>query len=315
MVRDDAEGDILFRILLVAAVRERSDLLHHRPVRIDIKEGGHVLTDDRKPLQSHARIDVFMLKLGIDAVSVIIKLRKDDVPDLHKAVSLASHDILRSRAVFFPAVIVDLRAGAAGARSMLPEIILFSEAVDALRGDADLLLPDPEGLVVIQIDGGIEPVRRYPHPLRQKLPGPVNRFLLKVISKGEIAQHLKEGAVPRGFPDILDIPCADAFLTGSDPLPGRDLLPREVGLQGGHAGIDQKEALIIVGDQRKALHPEVLLLLKKFKKHPPQLIDAVFLHFPIFLSIDIPWGLYFSGRSCASPSLKACPKSHSSAPA
>ena len=47
---------------------------------------------------------------------------------------------------------------------MLPEIVLLAELVDAVGGDADLLVPDAEGLVVgggglvAGEHGGVEPV-------------------------------------------------------------------------------------------------------------------------------------------------------------
>mgnify|MGYP000739028170 FL=1 len=70
---------------------------------------------------------------------------------------------------------------------MLPEVILLAELEDALGGDADLLVPDAEGLVVggggliAGEHGGVEPVGLQAHPLGggQELPGPVDASRLK----------------------------------------------------------------------------------------------------------------------------------------
>ena len=83
---------------------------------------------------------------------------------------------------------------------MLPEVVLLAEAEDALGGDAHLLVPDVEGLVVVQIDGGVQPVRLQPHHLSQELPAPCDGLVLEVVAEGEVAQHLEVGAVAGVLP-------------------------------------------------------------------------------------------------------------------
>ena len=132
---------------------------------------------------------------------------------------------------------------------MLPEVILLAEAEDAVFGDADHVAPDGEGLVicggrlVAREDGRIEAIRLKADPLGagQEFPCPGNGLLLEVIAEGEVAQHLKIGAVAGGLADVLDVAGADALLAGADPMTGRLHLTLEIGLHGRHAGVDQQQ--------------------------------------------------------------------------
>ena len=57
--------------------------------------------------------------------------------------------------------------------------------------------------------------------------------MLEIVAEGEVAQHLKVGAVTGGFAHVVDIAGADALLTGAHPVAGRLLLALEPGLHGG----------------------------------------------------------------------------------
>ena len=58
----------------------------------------------------------------------------------------------------------------------------------------------------------------------------MNGLCLKIIAKGEIAQHLKKGAMAGSFSDILNIAGADTLLTGGHAFPWRNLLPCKIWL-------------------------------------------------------------------------------------
>ena len=160
---------------------------------------------------------------------------------------------------------------------MLPEVVLLAELEDALGGDADLLVPDPEGLVIggggliAGKDGGVEPLRVQAHPLRagQKFPGPVDGVPFEVVAEGEVAQHLKISAVAGGLADVFDVAGADALLAGADPVAGGLLLAGEVGLHGGHAAVDEQQRGVVLGHQGEAGQAEVLLALKESQEHLP----------------------------------------------
>ena len=161
---------------------------------------------------------------------------------------------------------------------MFPEVILLAKAVDTLRRDTDLLVPDTECLVIILIDRRIEPVRIKTDDLSQKFPAPVDRLGLKVVSEGEIAQHLKEGAMSGSLSDIVDIAGTDALLAGGNPASGRDLSACEPGLHRCHACIDEQKALVIMRNERKARECKMSFAFKKLQIHLTQFIYAILLH-------------------------------------
>ena len=281
MVGDDAQGHVHLMALAVVGAGQLAHLVGDVHDRVHIEEGLHILADNGQALQAHAGVDVLLLEFGIVVLAVVVKLGEDVVPHLDIAVAVAAHRTGRlAAAVLLAAVIIDLGAGAAGTGAMLPEVVLLAEAEDALRGDADLLVPDLPGLIVVHIDGGIEPVGIQAHPLGrgQELPAPGDGLVLKVVAKGEVAQHLKIGAVAVGLADVLDIAGTDALLAGADPVARGLLLALEIGLHGRHAGVNEQKARIVLGDQREAGQAQMALALKEREKHLPQLVQSVFFH-------------------------------------
>ena len=99
--------------------------------------------------------------------------------------------------------------------------------------------------------------------LVQEFPRPGNRLLLEVVAKGEVAQHLKEGAVAGSVAHVLDVAGADALLAGGDALAGRGHLAGEILLHRGHAGVDEQQAVVVLGNQRKAGQAQMALALKE----------------------------------------------------
>ena len=178
--------------------------------------------------------------------------------------------------MFRPPVVVNLRAGTAGTGTVLPEVILFAKAEDPVSGNANILVPDLKGLVVIQIDRGVQAVLLQAHHFGQKFPAVGNRIFFEIVAKGEVAQHLKIGAMAVRFTDIFNIAGADALLARGDPVPGRLLFPGKPGLHGGHAAVDQQQARVVGRrDQRKTGQPQMALALKVAQEHLPQLIESV----------------------------------------
>ena len=231
VIRYDTDGNIPLMLFLISFACQLADPVSQRLNGIHVKNGIHILHHRSQTLQAHARIDVLLDQVGIMAVAVIVELGEHVVPHFDVTVAVTAHRTAGlSAAVLLAAVIVYLGAGAAGTGTVLPEIILFSETEDPLRRNADFLVPDVEGLIVIQIYGRIQPVRVKSDHFGQKLPAPGDRFMLEIISKGEISQHLKKRAVPVRLADILDIARADTLLTGGHPSPRRNLLPCEIGL-------------------------------------------------------------------------------------
>ncbi len=161
---------------------------------------------------------------------------------------------------------------------MLPEVVFLTEAVNTICRNTDFLMPNLEGILIVQINGRIEAVCRNANTLCQELPSKVNGLALKIITEGKVAKHLKKGAVTSGLSDVFDVAGSNTLLTGGHTPSGRNFLSRKVGLQRSHTGIDQKQAVVVMRNQRKALHLQMSLFLKEIQEHSSQLIDTIFLH-------------------------------------
>ena len=304
MVGDDAQGNVRLCGFLIVRAGDLRDLVGNVHHRIHIEQRSHVLAHAGKALQTHAGVDVLLLQLGIIAVAIIIELREHDVPDLDVAVAVAADGAAGfAAAVLLAAVIINFGAGTARAGAVLPEIVLLAEAEDMALGNADHIAPDGEGLVVggrrliACKDRRIQPIRLKVDPLGagQEFPRPVDGLFLEVVTEREVAQHLKIGAVAGSVADVLNIAGTDALLAGGDPVTGRLLLAGKVGLHGCHAGVDQQQRGIVLGDQGKAGQTQMVFGLKEVQEHFPQLVETVvlglrhnhFLHFYVnFLIFD-----------------------------
>ena len=148
MVGYEPDRDILSGIGLIGDPGQLADTIPYGLHGIDIKNGIHILDHHRETFQPHSRIYVLIFKLRIIALPVPVKLGKDIIPDLHKAVAVTAHLTVRlSAAVFLSSVIIDLRAGTAGARPVLPEVIALPglgisvESGDLFGGHAYVLIP------------------------------------------------------------------------------------------------------------------------------------------------------------------------------
>ncbi len=182
-------------------------------------------------------------------MTVIVKLGKDDVPYFHETVAFAAHYILGAVAVFFAAIVIDLRARAAGTGAVLPEIILFAELIDTLCRNMHVVEPDIVCFLILYIDGRIQTLRIKAYSLCQELPGPRNSFLLEIVAEGEVAQHLKVSAVAGCLSHVFQIAGTDTLLAGGHSAAGRDLLTGKPGLHRCHTGIDDQKRCVIVGHQ------------------------------------------------------------------
>ena len=285
MVGDHAERHILGIGFAVVGMGDLADLVGDVHDGVHVKQRGNILANTGQTLQAHAGVDVLLLELGVVVLAVVVELGEHHVPHLNIAVAVAAYGAAGlAAAPLFTAVIVDLRAGTAGAGAVLPEVILFAKLENAISRNPNLLVPNAERLIVSRSsliagkDGGIEPVGVQTYPLGggQKLPGPVDGLLLEVITEREIAQHLKVGAVAGRLADVLNVAGTDALLAGADTMAGRLLLTGEERLHGRHTGVDQQQRRVVLGNQGKAGQAEMSLRLKKFQEHFAELIEPVF---------------------------------------
>ena len=266
MVGDNANGNIVLGVFAVSLVRDLADRVENTANGIDLKHVVHALHDARKTLKTHAGIDVLLDKLGIIALAVVVELREDVVPDLHVAVAVAAGLAVRfAAAVFFAAVEIDFRAGTAGTRTVLPEVVLFAETDDMRFGNTDFVFPNIVGFVVLFIDRRPKQILRHFKRFGQKLPCPGDSLFLEIIAEGEVAEHFEIRAVTRGHTDAFKVGRADTLLAGRDAVARRLDLAGEVFFHGRHAGIDEKKTFVVVGNERKAGKPQMSLAFKKGK--------------------------------------------------
>ena len=264
MIGNHAQGNIGFRILPIFHTRNAHDMPHNALHRINFKNIIHILHHAGEALNAHAGINIGVLQPRIIAVAVVFKLREYQVPDFYKAIAFAPYAaIRRSAAVALPSVKVQLRAGAAGAGAVLPEVIRLAHALYVRRVKADLLRPDLIGLRILLINRHINPIGGHADHLRKEFPRPGDGLALKIIAKGEIAQHLKKGAMAGGLAHIFNIRRAHALLAGRHAFARRRYLTGKKLFHRRHAGVDEQQALIPLRDERKARHAQVALALKK----------------------------------------------------
>ena len=128
-------------------------------------------------------------------------------------------------------------------------------------GQARDLLPQPERLVVVEVDGGpyalgVEAVTAVVDRAGQQRPRELDGLALEIVAEGEVAGHLEERVVPGGDADILDVEGAHALLDARRAGVRRRLLPQEIGDELHHAGVDEQQ-VGVVENQRRARHGRV----------------------------------------------------------
>ena len=281
VVGDDADGNVLFLILVVGDPGDLTDLLHDVLDGIHLEEVIHPLHDAGQTLQAHAGIDILVLQRGVAALAVGIELGEHQIPEFDIAVAVAAHMAVGTAAALFrPAVKVDLGAGAAGAGADLPEVILLAQPHHVVGGDAAAAGPDIVGFVIILIDRNIELIYRQLQLFGDELPRPAGGVLLEVIAEGEVAQHLEIGAVAGGFADIFDIRGADALLAagGAEAAVRQEFLAGKILFERSHAGIDEQQAGLILRHQRRRGQTGVPLADEKLQKHFAQFVESCPFH-------------------------------------
>ena len=82
----------------------------------------------------------------------------------------------------------------------------------------------------------------------------------------------------RRLTDVFNITGTDALLAGTDSAAGGLYLTFEIGLHRCHAGVDQQQGLIVLGNQRETGESQMSLGLKEGEKHLSQLIQSEIFH-------------------------------------
>ena len=186
------------------------------------------LHDGRDALETHPGVDVLGRKRRKRAVDVRVVLDENKVPNLD-ALRTVGVDQPPFRIACLGEVHVQFAAGATRAGvAHHPEIVLLVAVDDVnIRVEPGLLengLPEIVRLLIQfarvalarLVHRGVKALlRELPNPGDQ-FPCPLDGFLLEIISKRPVAEHLKEGVVIGVHPHILEVvvfaPGADAFL-------------------------------------------------------------------------------------------------------
>ena len=107
-----------------------------------------------------------------------------------------------------------------------PPVVAVAVAVDALRGHADVVMPDVVGFVVVQVDGDVHPLRRQAEQSGAEFPGEGGGVFLEVVADAEVAQHLEESEV-LVVAHLVDVGGAEGLLATGEPAARRRLLAHE----------------------------------------------------------------------------------------
>ncbi len=272
VVADDAQGGV---VLVVVAVGHPGDLgggADDGLEQVDVEIGVHALDHGRDAFQAHAGVDAGPGQGHAVAGLDLVELHEHEVPDFQVAVAVAGADAaVRAAAHFLAPVVHDFRAGAAGAGvAHGPEVILLAQAEDAFVGQAGDLFPQPVGLVVVEVDRGVEARLVQADDFGEELPGKLDGVFLEVVAKGEVAEHFKKGVVAGGAADVFQVVVlaahAQAFLGRGGAGVAGLVLAQEHLLELHHAGVGEKERGVFARHQRRGRHDLMALGREIFQK-------------------------------------------------
>jgi hypothetical protein len=176
-------------------------------------------------------------------------------------------DAVRALGQLRAPVVVDLAAGAARSGVGHPPEVVVVAVVDVapashpLARQADVVAPDPPGDLVVGVGRGRQPLSGDTEFPGQEVPGPVDGLALEVVAERPVAEHLEEGVMARGPPDLLEVvvlagdPQAALVVDRAVVRPGfragEDLLELD------HAGVREEERRVAGRDEARAGHDGV----------------------------------------------------------
>ena len=267
MVRDNTKRNVALLVGVILDTRNFSNVLHDILNSVNLKKIVNILRNTGKSFKTHACVDIRMSERRIMVVSVILKLRENEVPELNVSVALAADlAIGLSAAVLRSSVVINLRARAAGTCTVLPKIILLAEANHVALLNADFLCPYIISLVVVKINAYIKLLGIHLHYLGAEFPCPCDGVMLEIITEREIAEHLKICAVTCSLSDILNIGCSDTLLTCCNSRSRRGDLAGKILFHRRHTCVDKQKALVALRNKRKTRKSQMTLALVKRKK-------------------------------------------------
>ena len=204
MVGDDAVGGPL-RPVGIDAGQIRAGA-NERAEEIDVVIVVHALQHGGDALEAHPGVDRGARQVDAFAARQRLELHEHEVPDLDEAVAVGVRRAGRPARNVFAVVEEDFRARAAGSDvPHRPEIVAGGDADDALVRQAGDRLPQTEGLVVVVIDGDGEAVLGQAEVAGQQAPGVLDRVVLEIVAKREVAEHFEERVVAGRIADVVEV--------------------------------------------------------------------------------------------------------------
>ena len=149
---------------------------------------------------------------------------------------------------------------------------------DFALGQPGNLLPQVEGVVVVDIDGDQQLLLGQREILGDQLPGERDGALLEVVAEGEIAEHLEKRVMARGVADIVEIVVlaagAHAFLRGDGAAVGALFQAGEDVLELHHAGIGEHQRRVVARDERRRRHDLMVVAGEEIEEALADVVDA-----------------------------------------
>ena len=237
-----------------------------RVEQINLIVAVHMLQDGGQPLQAHACVHARCGQFFQGAIGLHVELHEHVVPNFNVAVAVFIGAAGRTACHFGAMVVKNLRAGAAGAGiGHHPEIVggvfrafVVADAHDALGGNADFLVPNVIGLVVVDVDRDPQFVGGQLVNLGQQLPAPFQAVALEVVAKRPVAQHLEEGVVTRGVAHVFQVvvlaASAQTGLNGRSAHIRAFVFAQKHVFELHHAGVGEHQRRVVAGHQGAGGH-------------------------------------------------------------
>ena len=245
--------------------------------QVDLVVGMHVLHDGADALQAHAGVYTRRRQRVHFTISRAIELHEDVVPDFDIAITVLFGRARRATPYIGAVIKENLGTGAARAGvAHGPEVVggvrrtlVIPDTHHALGGHTHFFGPDVVRLVIAGVDGDPELLLGQVQPFvrGQKLPRIVDGITLEVVAKAEVAQHLEEGVMARGVPDVLQVIVlaagAHALLAAGGAGIGALFQAQEAVLELVHAGVGEQQCRVVGRNQRAGGNAGVPLFFKE----------------------------------------------------
>ena len=252
VVCDDPE--VPDRISLVLASGDVLELGDDSGEEAGVIDGLLTLGDTTDPLESHSRVDVLLCE-GFELSLVVLEvLHEDVVPDLGVLSAVAGWSAIGS-ALGLSVVEEDLGVGSAGSgdSSRSPPVVLPSVEEDLVIPHS-VGPPDRCGLLVTGDAllsgecGDCKLVVGESKVLGEEFVTECDGFLLEVVSKGPVSEHLEECEVAV-ISDLIDVSGPDALLEIHKPLSHGVFLSEEIGDERVHTCSGEQNGRIVLWNE------------------------------------------------------------------